>query len=86
MKLMIHDPKFFLITMNPATIPAINLDLTTEDEFQLLYIDVVHKVKMNTNKQPCETNEAYSFTSCVKNHVSKKFGCRYSWQYNLCIV
>ena len=77
-KMIIHDPNFFLITVNPSTIPAITLELGENDEYQFIYIDVVRNVKMNTKKQPCERNETYSFTACVKNHVSNKFGCRLS--------
>ena len=77
-KMIIHDPNFFLITVNPSTIPAITLEIGENDEFQFIYIDVVRKVKMNTKKQSCERNETYSFSSCVKNHVSNKLGCRLS--------
>ena len=34
---------------------------------------------MSKLEQPCESSESYSFTSCIKNSISRKIGCRMEW-------
>ena len=76
MKIFIHDPHFFLMTANPATIPAVNIDLKSHHGVQFMYLDVVQHVNMNRANQPCQEALGYSFTACVRNSVANKVGCR----------
>ena len=76
MKIFIHDPHFFLMTTNPATIPAVNIDLKSHHGVQFMYLDVVQHVNMNRANQPCQEALGYSFTACVRNSVANKVGCR----------
>ena len=34
---------------------------------------------MNTVKNPCQESRTYSFTACIRNHLSAKVGCRLKW-------
>ena len=72
----IHDPHFYLFTTNPATIPGVTLDLKPSQGIQFMYIEVIQHVNMDRPQQPCAAQEDYSFTTCVKNSVAKKVGCR----------
>jgi hypothetical protein len=74
----IHDPNYWLMTANPATMPAIFLNLDKSQGKQVMYIEVINHINFDRPDQPCEDQENYSFTSCVKNSVSRKVGCRYN--------
>ena len=76
MKIFIHDPHFFLMTANPATIPTVLMDLRNHHGLQFMYLEVVQHVNMNRPNQPCQEALEYSFTACVRNSVSDKVGCR----------
>ena len=66
------------MTTNPATIPGVTLDLKPSQGLQFMYIEVIQHVNMDRPRQPCALQEDYSFTTCVKNSVARKVGCRYS--------
>ena len=57
---VIHDPHFFLMTTNPATIPGITLDLKPSQGLQFMYIEVIQHVNMDRPQQPCAAQEDYS--------------------------
>ena len=71
-----HDPNFFILTTNPAIIPGVFLDINPSQGYMLKYIEVIEHINMDRSQQPCEDREDYSFTTCVKNSVSRKIGCR----------
>ena len=73
---VIHDPHFFLMTTNPATIPGVTLGLKASQGIQFMYIEVIQHMNMDRPQQPCAAEEDYSFTTCVKNSVAQKIGCR----------
>ena len=75
--IFIHDPHYFLITGNPATIPMITLDMSPSQGLVFMYIEVVQHVNMDRQKQPCEASKDYSFTACLRNSVAAKASCRY---------
>ena len=72
----IHDPNFFMVTSNPATVPLVTLLLRPNQGTQLIYIELIQHINMDRTDQQCEDGEDYSFTACVKNSVSRKVGCR----------
>ena len=67
---------FFLITVNPQTIPHILLSLDEQTTY-LVYLDPIYQHMMPT--QRCESSESYSFTACIKNSLSIRIGCRLEW-------
>ena len=51
---IIHDPNFFLMSVNPATVPRIVLDLAKDDGKSMLYVEAVQHVNIDRPTQPCE--------------------------------
>ena len=35
--------------------------------------------RLNRAARPCEANTTYSFTRCLRNSVTNKLGCRFTW-------
>lgn len=76
--IMMHDPHFFSTTPNPRTMPRIYRVINEIGNFWL-YIEKIDHIHMNTPKHPCQESRAYSFTACIRNHLSTKVGCRLKW-------
>ena len=75
--LIIHDPNYFMITTNPATIPSIMMEFQAEDLGKILtYIEATRHINIDRPDQPCNEESGYSFTACMKNSLSSKFSCR----------
>ena len=55
-KVLVHDPNFFMITTNPATIPFISLNLVADEGIQFMYIEAIQHINMDRPNQPCESN------------------------------
>ena len=64
-----------MFTINPDAIPHIWL---TMDDFkaQFVYIKAVYHKSMDKPEQRCESSKSYSFTTCIKNSISRMVGCR----------
>ena len=77
---MIHDPEFYILGLNPRTMPRIFTVQTPNYGTKLLYIDTIEHVKINLAASPCHDSEHYSITKCVAKAVSKKIGCRPEWE------
>ena len=78
--IVIHDPNYFLMAVNPKAIPKIILFVDDEKPTRYtVYIQATYHQMMNKPTRPCETAGSYSFTACVKNSVSRKVGCRMEW-------
>jgi hypothetical protein len=74
----IHDPHFFIQSLNPDAIPQIQLTLNSFERV-VLYIRPVYHHMMDKPEQRCESSESYSFTACIKNSISRRIGCRLEW-------
>jgi hypothetical protein len=74
----IHDPKFYVATLNPKTIPHIFLNIY-DKQSQLIYLMTTYHTMMDKPEQPCESSESYSSTACIKNSISRRIGCRLEW-------
>ena len=75
--LIIHDPNYFMITTNPATIPSIMINFQAEDLGRILtYIEAIRHINIDRPDQPCNVQGGYSFTACIKNSLSSMVGCR----------
>ena len=73
---VIHDPNYFMLTANPSTMPYLYLDMDASQGNKLVYIEAVEYININRPDQPCNDQEHYSFTACVKTSVSATIGCR----------
>ena len=74
----IHDPHFFVQSLNPDAIPQIHLTLNSIEQVWV-YIRPVYHEMMDKPEKRCESSESYSFTACIKNSISRKIGCRLEW-------
>ena len=74
----IHDPDFFVFSINPDTVPSVRL--TMEDSLaQYVYIKATNYDLMDRNGQHCDHSSSYSFTGCLRSSISKKVACRMKW-------
>ena len=70
--IILHDPDFFAINSNPATIPKIlKQGEDGERVFVQLYLEMTEVSKMNLPNNPCETSRTHSLTNCIKQFVIK---------------
>ena len=53
--------------------------LEPADGFRMVYIQGINHVRLNQPNRPCKDSQEYSFTACLKNSLSRKLGCRLSW-------
>ena len=81
----IHDPKYYLATLNPAAFPHIrlkrkpNTPLNESKNLDLMYVSETRHTKLNRYEHPCEEEESYDFRECVKRSVYSKVGCKMEW-------
>jgi len=82
-QVFIHDPDFFFLTRNPKAHPGFFVSLPLSDEASnLMYIqnmEIVEHKNLNLKKNPCMENPEYSFSSCLKDAVARRVGCRLPW-------
>ena len=69
--IFIHDPDFFLPTINPSTFPFSKIKLQEYDTFKVFYIDVTQHQKLNTLRSPCGSD----FNTCISTYISQEIGC-----------
>ena len=88
-QIFFHDPKFFLFSLNPLSVPLIKLkinmpDLIPDTNFTGFapivqqWINAAKNVKYNRKKAPCVEDINYSFTSCIIDHIVKSTNCTVS--------
>ena len=70
--IILHEPDFFAINSNPATIPKI-LKQGEDGEriYVQLYLEMTEVSKMNLPSNPCAISRTHSLTNCVKEFVMK---------------
>ena len=78
----VHDEDFFLTNINPFSTPSKiwwvkGADLVSSGYYRDLTL-TKHK-RLNLKQRPCEEDPSYSFTICIKEKLSEKFGCRLPW-------
>ena len=79
-RIFIHDPDFFVVTTNPLTLPISTLILTPSMSGRFYYSLALREHRqLNTPTNPCMEDPAYSFTTCVKESLSRDTGCRLPW-------
>ena len=80
--LLLHDQDFFLLSINPYSLPTKSWRLEGDTlKTSGYYHDLTltkHK-RLNLDRRPCEEDLSYSFSVCVQESVSEKVGCRLPW-------
>ena len=84
-KVIIHDPKYFLMASNPLVFPRIWREYKAQDlepnKFDWLYISLTEHRLLNRPDQPCEEDiPDYDFFACVKTSQAREVGCRPGWE------
>lgn len=84
-KVIIHDPRFFLMTSNPLVFPRIwkeyKKNSLKANKFSWLYISLTeHRLLNRPEKQCQDTSDGYDFISCVETSQARQVGCRPGWE------
>lgn len=86
-QMFLHDPRFFVFTLKPLSVPVINLNLNMPKlipdkinnsgvtPIAQQWIHAVKNVKLNRKQAPCVEDINYSFTSCIIDHIVKSTNC-----------
>ena len=78
-RIFIHDPDYFVLNMNPLALPNKMLTLTQLPGRVYYSLAIKEHRKLDTQNDPCVEEPGYSFTTCVKESLSRKTGCRPPW-------
>ena len=84
-KVIIHDPKFYLIASNPLVFPRIWKEMKGSEikanKFKWLYISMTEHRLLNRQEKQCEEDiDDYDFIACVKTSQAREVGCRPGWE------
>ena len=80
-RFFIHDPEFFVFNINPLGLA--NNMITHLPRSGRVWYDIAlrdHR-KLHTPANPCVPDIDYKFTTCVKESLSQKHGCRLPWDF-----
>ena len=88
-KIWIHDEKFFLPNRSPFGPPGeywkyltkYDKNKTEQEREPGLYhrITLTKQKKLNLKHRPCKEDPSYSFSTCIKEKLSQRIGCRLPW-------
>ena len=77
----VHDINFFLLNVSPLGPPKAFYEFdgnTMRNHYNELVL--IKHTKLNLDHQPCEEIKDYSFTTCVKESLAQRVGCRRPWE------
>ena len=82
--IVLHDPDYFIINTNPATIPRLDMAGEKDEPFtKLFYLKVTLVQKLNVPTNPCEETIDYNYQKCIGAYIIEvifqKVGCRVKW-------
>ena len=67
---VLHDPNYFLINTNPATIPRLDEQGERDEPFtKLFYLEVTLVQKLNVPENPCEESLTYIYQKCISTYI-----------------
>ena len=77
-KIWLHDPEFFMLSLNPNSVPTIDntLNVSAAPLGVQLFINAEEHYLLNREKSPCSDYQDSSFTKCVENYVITKTNCK----------
>ena len=81
-EIFVHEQNLFVTNGNSDTLPFKFIRIFPDDakDFKFFYtISVIQHIEKNVPADPCVENDQYSFTTCVKESLARKVGCRPSW-------
>ena len=81
--IFLHNPDFFLTTMNPLALPlnffTFNRQEFTNTSFLGLTLEVVQRHNLNREEARCNPSQDYNFTACVKKGLARVVNCTLPW-------
>ena len=79
-EIFIHDERFFIKNINAAGLPTIYRRLVPNSTLNYYYpFGLVEHRKLNLPRKPCKDDPKYNYEGCIKESLSKMFGCRLPW-------
>ena len=79
-QIFIHDPNYFVMNTNPVALPTIVKKLNPSTSTSHYYrLSATNMEELSVPDDPCNSDESYSFQSCVRKSISRKVGCRTKW-------
>ena len=81
-QIFVHEKDFFLLNTNGYALPFKHVKVMPDasDGFKFYYkMYAVQHIEKNVPGDPCVEDGQYSFTTCVKESLARKVGCRPSW-------
>ena len=75
----VHDPTYFIYSMNPTAIPMTTRVISRKKTFFEVSLVEREHTELNVPADPCEESPDYSFTRCVKSSLARSVGCRTKW-------
>ena len=77
----IYDKNFFYMSLNAKAFPGFWLKLEGYKQRDVLYmLDVVKHQRRSTANTPCNEDQDFNFSNCVKEKVEACVGCSLPWQ------
>ena len=76
-KIMLHDPNYFIFNDNPVGLPTAMTVFDVETMFKhyhRLALTEVQELDLPTD--PCNNDQSYNFNSCVKRSLARQVGCK----------
>jgi hypothetical protein len=79
-RIIIHDPLYFALNINPAAFPSITMIIRPNETRNFYYRLALTEVEeVNIPSDPCNPDRDYNFQACIKESLSRQVGCRTKW-------
>ena len=78
----LYDRNFILHSNNPEIVPKSGFTIN-EKVWAPVYVKAVRHQKMNTKRNPCETDQSYSYQNCVMQRLVSNEKCKPYWLINI---
>ena len=74
-KIFLHDPKLFLLSVNPRAFQRVTVSYSSQSSFSAQMIEASRYKLFNRPSSACQEDPNYNFTACLQNFVQEKAGC-----------
>ena len=81
--IFLHNPDFFLVTLNPLTVPVKYMPVNPQDLTNTsclgLTLEAVQRHNLDRDGAQCNSSPDYNFTACVKKSLARIVNCTLPW-------
>ena len=79
-QIYVHDKKYFVQNYNPFGPPTLFRRFNANSTLNYYHsLGMIEHRKLNLQRSPCEEDTNYNFNVCIKQSLSRMFGCRLPW-------